>query len=332
MRCLLSSSPAERIFLKSSASTSTSTVSSTPPQPASAHTIARSTSPTAPPYSPITPTYRQQQHRIGSIASIGSPRYQVHPTIQTATAPNTVNGSSNNVRSSSSELPQVPRASEPIDLASNPDALALRATLTILQMQRQRAIEDMQTLDRQRAIAESHPEAFQRSLLTGEIKTRAQQHSTLLSIGSDGEGCGLLDRGGISLESPQIMNEPEIRNRVVEDVDLAMGETKEEKQEKHVDLPAAEVVDKSTDQDERTIGTAATINPLADFGVIPSPQEVVRCPPIEWAQYHVVGDVLDRMHAERQKKPDGENDYLLVAPYRPWTDKLGNPGKTRKLG
>jgi hypothetical protein len=36
---------------------------------------------------------------------------------------------------------------------------------------------------------------------------------------------------------------------------------------------------------------------------LPKPQTVVRCPPINWSQYGVVGESLDRLHAEQLRAP-----------------------------
>jgi hypothetical protein len=72
------------------------------------------------------------------------------------------------------------------------------------------------------------------------------------------------------------------------------------------------------------------------FGKFPHPQIVVRCPPINWAKYHIVGAPLDRMHDEQIRAPTaGEPrrdetaqrapDHVVAAPYRPFVDKLSEP-------
>lgn len=69
------------------------------------------------------------------------------------------------------------------------------------------------------------------------------------------------------------------------------------------------------------------------FRDIPGPQNVVRCPPVNWAKYHVVGEPLDRMHDEQRRRPDPGQphvdeepkpapEHVIAAPYSPWTDKL----------
>lgn len=77
---------------------------------------------------------------------------------------------------------------------------------------------------------------------------------------------------------------------------------------------------------------------------LPKPQNIVRCPPINWSQYAVVGDSLDKIHNKQLSQPNlgtpavvkldgtfefkgdgtGEQRKLpgLAAPYAPSKDKL----------
>ena len=81
---------------------------------------------------------------------------------------------------------------------------------------------------------------------------------------------------------------------------------------------------------------------------IPGSQNVVRAPPINWAQYHIVGESLDKLHEEQRRRPVGgepigEEDlrpkerarapeHVIAKPYDPFVDKLGTGGggRTRK--
>jgi hypothetical protein len=82
-----------------------------------------------------------------------------------------------------------------------------------------------------------------------------------------------------------------------------------------------------------------------EFETIPQPQNVVRCPPINWAKYHVVGAPLDRMHEEQRRNPTPGDpkrdetypaqrgpDHMLAAPYRPFVDVLEGLSRTRSSG
>ena len=46
---------------------------------------------------------------------------------------------------------------------------------------------------------------------------------------------------------------------------------------------------------------------------LPGKQNVVRCPPINWAQYAVVGESLDKLHREQQARPVQGQPAVLAA-------------------
>ena len=89
----------------------------------------------------------------------------------------------------------------------------------------------------------------------------------------------------------------------------------------------AEMIDADTEDNSASRAQSNT------FGTIPAPQNVIRCPPINWAKYHVVGESLDKLHDEQRRRPTPgvpNVDYgttmapshVIAAPYRPWADKL----------
>ena len=79
---------------------------------------------------------------------------------------------------------------------------------------------------------------------------------------------------------------------------------------------------------------------------IPGSQNVVRAPPINWAQYHIVGESLDKLHEEQRRRPVGgepvgeeelrpkERDrapeHVIARPYDPFVDKLPSGGGGRR--
>lgn len=84
---------------------------------------------------------------------------------------------------------------------------------------------------------------------------------------------------------------------------------------------------------------------------LPKPQEIVRCPPINWSQYAVVGESLNKLHAEQIQRPtqgtpaaispdgmyefkggDGKQERYLgvAAPYSPIRDKIERKSKGKK--
>lgn len=214
----------------------------------------RSSSPTAPPFSPITPVF--------SSATPAQPSggYGFAPP------PNPIH-----------QPPPVP-----ISESDNPDAIALRSAISILQIQRQQSLRDLKALEKQKQAAVANPEAFAQDLSAGKVKSA----STL----------GLFDNG--TLESHNST------------------------------LP------RNAEGDPNNQDAANQANP--NFGTIPGPQNIVRCPPINWAKYHIVGEALDKLHEEQRARPTpGEPhrdeqparmaEHVVAAPYRPWADKFTEP-------
>ncbi|MCJ1463919.1 hypothetical protein MMC07_002528 [Pseudocyphellaria aurata] len=82
---------------------------------------------------------------------------------------------------------------------------------------------------------------------------------------------------------------------------------------------------------------------VSKFGSVPGPQNIVRCPPVNWAKYHVVGESLDKLHEEQRIRPkpgeprrDGDPlqapKCVIAAPYVPRTDKAPvSPRRTRSF-
>jgi hypothetical protein len=89
----------------------------------------------------------------------------------------------------------------------------------------------------------------------------------------------------------------------------------------------------------------------AKWGKLPKPQNIVRCPPINWTQYAVVGESLDKLHKDQLARPsegmpqilqpDGSltfggegqrrrEDIRVAVPYQPGKDKIDKVGATRK--
>jgi hypothetical protein len=68
----------------------------------------------------------------------------------------------------------------PLSLDENPDAIALRAALSILQIQRQQALRDMRDLDRMKEAALKDPEQFVKDLEQGKLS-----HSSRTGIEND---------------------------------------------------------------------------------------------------------------------------------------------------
>lgn len=245
--------------------------------------------PPRPPYSPVTPVFAHLDPVASSNATIVPPPLSPSPTSR--------------VPGFSSYQPPRPPATPavfkpepppvPISESENPDAIALRSAISILQMQKQQGQRDLITLERMKQAAAADPEGFARELAAGRLRTE--------------------DRGAVI----QFTDDPDD-----DDDDDEM---------------------KTEDDSKDGIKQKGDKSPASRFGRIPPPQNIVRTPPINWAKYQVVGEPLDRMHAEQLRRPySGEPrretapEYVLASPYRPLVDhldtpaRLARPSKTKK--
>lgn len=170
------------------------------------------------------------------------------------------------------------------------DAIALRAAISILQLQRERSKADLVALERLKRQAMADPDSFVEELNAGRLRKMQPD-------------IGLAPAGDIGRNDRRQPEPPS-------DVDGDDGD----------DDTSPQAVESRTTQSK--------------FDPIPVPQNVVRCPPINWAKYHVVGESLDKIHAERTRRPgSGEPsqddarapEVVLAAPYSPFTDKVTEP-------
>ncbi|KAI4186744.1 MAG: hypothetical protein L6R41_003291 [Letrouitia leprolyta] len=178
------------------------------------------------------------------------------------------------------QVPPIPPL-EPFSESDNPDAIALRSALSILQIQRQQALQDLKTLEHQKKVAADDPEGFSKAAAAGKIRTQSS---------------------GVLGSEPGFSPSPLQAPGVSQDEDLT----------------------KNTTNSNASAGIK--------YGNVPGPQNVVRCPPINWAKYHVMGEPLDKLHEEKRRRPisdysDADNphtggEHRIAAPYNPWKDNL----------
>ncbi|KAM0079270.1 hypothetical protein ACKRZS_008358 [Fusarium odoratissimum] len=236
-------------------------------------------SPTRPPVSPITPPLRPTQRPLteATSASAGG-----HPSL---------------THSQPDQTAIPPPAPQPIAFDSNPDVIALKSAISILQIQRQRATADIQALSRAKDEAVQDPEAFVKDLVAGKINAPEDDSD------SDDEDTGMSGQGSGNQQDP---GEGSSKQRI------------------------------------------ATQPPA--WTNLPQPQNVVRCPPINWSQYAVVGDSLDKLHNEQVTRPnqgtpaaigvngmyefrgEGKQERYqgVAAPYNPTQDRLSKKPKSRR--
>ncbi|KOS20186.1 hypothetical protein ESCO_006106 [Escovopsis weberi] len=249
----------------------TLTIPSCDPPPPPSHPD----SPPRPPMSPITPPL----HPADIDIDISVPQPQPHPQPlsysadhlhhqQPAPNPFARTHAYSHSQPDQVAIPQPPPI--PISLDANPDAIALRAALAALQVQKMRATSDIRALSTAKHQALQHPLEFTQDLLAGMVQTR------------------------------------------------------------------------DTDEDRSNDD-----GPPA-WRSLPRPQDVVRCPPINWSQYAVVGESLERLHAEQLAAPaqgspatlgpggvyefraGAQEPYRGVAsPYSPLCDRVDTKAKRR---
>lgn len=175
--------------------------------------------------------------------------------------------------SSEAQQPRFIQKPAPVSIAEsdNTDVIALRAALSVLQVQKQKAQKDIMTLQKLKEAAIKDPSRFASELAAGNLTHEALPANPLHATFEDDES-----------------------QKDSDDAD----------------------VDSSTEQE--------TAIPK-----IPNPQNVFRCPAINWDKYHVIGESLDRMHEHQRSRPgpygstaESPRDHVIFAPYNPFKDKL----------
>ncbi|TLS28367.1 hypothetical protein PpBr36_00193 [Pyricularia pennisetigena] len=165
------------------------------------------------------------------------------------------------------DAPPPPR---PLDFDTNPDVLAIKSAISILQIQRARAQADMAALGRARDAAMREPLAFVEDLRTGRVATAP--------------------------EAPTLF-----------DPFAPLGEDEDDDSSSDEDAATA---DASATKGKQPAGASSKPasqrgkDPSPPWRNLPRPQNVVRCPPINWSQYAVVGESLDKLHNEQVARPN----------------------------
>lgn len=139
----------------------------TPQQPAASPQDDRPGTPPCPPYSPVTPEFAHLDPVASGEATIIPPPLSPSPKSHAPETP-------------TYRPPRPPAAPAvfkpepppvPISESENPDAIALRSAISILQMQKQQSLRDIQALDRMKEAAAADPDGFARELAAGRLRT-----------------------------------------------------------------------------------------------------------------------------------------------------------------
>ena len=248
-------------------------------------TTPRTASPMRPPVSPITPTLGPAQLPPNSQPSI--PDFALGRPIFRHTQPD--------------QAGMAPPPAAPISFDDNPDVLALKSAISILQLQRTRATVDMQALGRAKEAALADPAAFVSDLAAGRVGVEGDP---LVFPGAAG---GMASDDGSSSSGSGSEPESGSQREGDGDGDTAMQNSAEssngakELSSSSKKAPGRKGRRKGKQKQKGAPGHVPA--PAPAWSRLPKPQTVVRCPPINWAQYGVVGESLDKLHAEQVAAP-----------------------------
>ncbi|KAI0486235.1 hypothetical protein F4859DRAFT_469596 [Xylaria cf. heliscus] len=203
-------------------------------------------------------------------------------------------------------------------------------------MQRRKAERDMATLDRVKGAALAEPGAFVRDLTAGRVRVEGES----LFVG------GVKDEDDDSDSSSDSDSEGDRSSHGEEETKHIKSDAPVQPQPHpppHLQQPVTEEEKPNIKADPD-----AGISGPPPWAQIPKPQNVVRCPPINWSQYAVVGESLDKLHNEQVRRPaqgtpatltpegrfefkggDGKQERYIgvAAPYAPGKDRLDGKSK-----
>ena len=185
---------------------------------------------------------------------------------------------------------------QPFSSEDSGDAVALRAAISSLQFQKQKARSDLQVLEGLKKKALEDPQRYKRELLAGKLKEQRPNFGSVRDV----------------LDAPEEDGE--------DDDEVVLGAE---------DSPDSGA---GTNRDQSSSSVSPTNKPTsndAPFAQIPGPQTVVRMPPINWDKYHVVGESLDALHEQQRRWPGSTpgqdnrgREHTVAAPYSPFYDNL----------
>ncbi|KAJ4416364.1 hypothetical protein N0V82_006801 [Gnomoniopsis sp. IMI 355080] len=173
--------------------------------------------------------------------------------------------------------PPPPVPPEPIDFENNPDVIALQATVGILLQQKKRAEADLIKLKAAKNAAMERPLEFARDLTSG----RVSQGPVKTEEDEDSDGS--------------------------EDCDVDMKTEDDGTEDKTSTSPATNGLQPSAlkakaSKKGKGKAKAAPVAP-PPWVNLPQPQDIARMPPINWTQYAVEGEALNKLHNQQLTHP-----------------------------
>ncbi|KAF7514801.1 hypothetical protein G7054_g14992 [Neopestalotiopsis clavispora] len=175
-----------------------------------------------------------------------------------------------------------PPAPAPLDFDSNPDVLALKSTMAILQIQAAKAKRDMVALQKAKEAALADPEAFMKDLQEGKIQMGGSGLSASLEHNDDSDSDSDTSDDDDEVEAMDLTKDGQASDAVKSESKAPRSEKKPKPQRK-------------------------------PWSQLPNKQSVARMPAINWSQYAVVGESLDRLHSDQVARPSQGTPATLGA-------------------
>ncbi|KAI5248194.1 hypothetical protein E4T43_01493 [Aureobasidium subglaciale] len=190
----------------------------------------------------------------------------------------------------------------PFSSHDSSDAIALRAAISSLQFQRLQAQRDLRTLEDIKRQAIERPEEYRQHVIeTAQAKPSIPPWA-------------IKDTSNRDMEDD-------------DEDDVVPGASSVSGQDPPFTQPASTTKPYPTSYGSMLSSRPAEITSQSSgFPAVPLPQDVVRCPPIEWAKYNIVGESLDKLHLDQQTRhgddASSQRHSVVAAPYNPFLDKL----------
>lgn len=217
-----------------------------------------------------------------------------------------------------------------MDFNENVDVIALESAILLLQRQKQKAEEDIRQLQRIKQEATRKPAEFVQDLASGKVGQGPQVAPP--SAGGDDD-----DDEDEDEEDEDESSDDEMEGREGGEASSSgLGPSP-------MKAPGKGKAAAAAPQPRQP--------PPPSWANLPTPQDVVRMPAINWSKYAVVGESLDKLHREQLSKPtlgtpatvaadgkayefkggpnpdDGKKSVGIAAPYDPLHDKIKKPRK-----
>lgn len=200
-------------------------------------------------------------------------------------------------------------ATETIDLNTNPDAQALKANIGILMYQEKKVLANLKRLDLLSTQVDEHPVEFAKAVIAGDIKIQDKTNEV------------------VAKWLPQYVKEDRfkiVQKAIKDEVIEAQFEEWTRLENMHKDPETRKTM--TEEQKRRFKRYEKGLNPDGiDFASLPEPVNVSRGPAINWAQYGVVGDSLDAVHANVLKTLGSDKEPKEIATDGTIKSQYGQP-------